>query len=202
MQVLKRPPSSRAGRGCLLVFAIFWTGFSLMWTYLAWREGGVVPALFGLPFILVGLILLGALSWRTFAGIRLESPSLTLSSSAVHVGETFSAMYDQRFKGGVDVQEIGVELVFRESATYTRGTDTHTDTHEVVLDAVKSPGRTFQPSETFHQTYRFTIPYSGMHSFDAFHNKLQWFIRVHVRVLNWPDLKDEYEFNVLPERVG
>ncbi|MGN0585949.1 MAG: hypothetical protein ACI4JF_01575 [Oscillospiraceae bacterium] len=40
-----------------LFFAIIWTGFSLLWTVIAYLGGGGVFALFGLPFIAIGVIL-------------------------------------------------------------------------------------------------------------------------------------------------
>lgn len=41
----------------LTLFSIFWLGFAVFWTYMA-MEGSVIFALFGIPFILVGVYLL------------------------------------------------------------------------------------------------------------------------------------------------
>src|SRR5436853_13261 len=61
--------SSRAAYGCW-IFAIPWTAFSLFWTLSAagWllpgpKHGSVAFALFGLPFVLVGLGMLLAPYW-------------------------------------------------------------------------------------------------------------------------------------------
>lgn len=199
MQRLK-PAMQRPG--CLVLFGLFWLSFSLIWTYFAWRGGGGLFALFGVPFIAIGLFLLGGALWNGIARARLGRPELTVSQAEVAVGETFGVEYRQRFRTSAEIYNSRIELLFRESATYTQGTDTRTDRHEEVLDYFDGPAGTFPGDGMAQQAGTFTIPRDGMHSFTATNNKLQWFVRLKVDVKGWPDLTEEYELRVLPARVS
>ena len=48
----------------MIPFGIFWLGFSLFWEYNAIKIGGF-PAIFGIPFVLIGLYLLGGRFFHT-----------------------------------------------------------------------------------------------------------------------------------------
>jgi hypothetical protein len=45
------------------------------------------------------------------------------------------------------------------------------------------------------------IPSEAMHTFIADNNKLQWFVRVHVDIVDWPDLEENYEIRVMPQKA-
>jgi hypothetical protein len=199
MQQLRESGASKTGRGCLVLFALFWTSFSVIWTWTAWRGGSGVFALFGLPFIAIGIALLLGAFWRSIAGLRISRPELTVSREVLRPGETFFAQYHQSFRFPVDILESKVELVFRETAIYRRGTDTYTEVHEDVLDFFESPTGHFEAGATTRSDGNMTIPASAMHSFTGTNNKLQWFLRVSVNAQGWPDVKDEFELKVLAE---
>jgi hypothetical protein len=97
----------------------------------------------------------------------------------------------------------GGEVVWlmRESATYTRGTDTYTDKQEFVKRTVPIPGRTFRAGETLAIDATFAVPPDGMHTFSGTKNKIEWLVRVEVRIARWPDVKEEYPVVVLADRV-
>jgi len=40
-----------------------------------------------------------------------------------------------------------------------------------------------------------------MHTFVAQHNKVQWILKFHLKIARWPDITEEYELQVIPERV-
>ncbi len=198
--------SSGAGRIFLTVFAIFWLGFSLVWegvAIAAWLGGGGLffMALFGLPFVAIGIVLLIVALKPLIVGLKLAPPEISLSADAVRVGEELRFTYRQAFKKPVAVTRIAIVFLFRESATYRQGTDTHTATHEEVIDAAELGGQSFPAGAVFTDERPLRIPPDAMHSFSASHNRLQWFVRLHVEISGWPDIKEEYEVRVLPERV-
>ncbi|MBI3910387.1 MAG: hypothetical protein HY320_05570 [Armatimonadetes bacterium] len=202
MPALKPFAEGRTGRGCLLVFGLIWIAFSLFWEGMAWQTGApVFFLLFGLPFVAIGF---GLLTWAllpSIVGMKVARPVVSLSSDAMRGGEAFSLTYQQSFKKAVDVHRIAFQFVFRETATYQRGTDTVTVKYEQIIDSAEHPARRFAAGETFYDQRSLQLPKDGMHTFSALHNKLQWFVKVQVEITGWPDFKEEYEVRVLPERA-
>jgi hypothetical protein len=201
MQQLRESVESKQGRGCLVLFSILWLSFSLFWTFTAWKSGAGIMALFGLPFIAIGVFLLVGGFWRRIAGVRIGKPKLTASKTTLQPNETFSVRYEQTFRLPVDILDSRVELIFRETATYRRGTDTYTEVHEEVHDFFEAPIGHFNAGQATQSEGRMTVPRDAMHSFKGTHNKLQWLMRVLVNAQDWPDVKDEYELTVLAEDV-
>lgn len=200
MRSLRASRASRAGRGCLLIFAGFWTAFSLVWTYFAWRGSDGWMWLFGVPFIAIGILLFASSLWRTFSSLRVAPPEIAVSKTELHPGESFTVVYHQRFRLPTTLQDCRVELLFRESATYTQGTDTRTDTNEQVEAFFEGPAGHFEAGAEVRRDGTLQIPPDAMHSFKAQHNKLEWFVRVHVDVQEWPDMVELYDLTVLSER--
>jgi hypothetical protein len=201
MQTLKTTKELKSGRGCLALFALFWTGFSLVWTYLAWSSGGGAMALFGVPFILIGVALLVGAFWRTIAAVKIAPPKISVSNPSPRPGETIRVQWELRFRTKVELLDGRVELVFRESASYTQGTDRRTDTHERIVDFSELTIGEMQADRTLQGHANFVIPEDGMHSFEAENNRLQWLLRVRVNARDWPDLIDEYALDVQPQKV-
>jgi hypothetical protein len=200
MRSLRASTETRRGRGCILLFAIFWLAFSLLWTFLAWRGSGGLAWLFGVPFIAIGLVLIVVSLWRTVSAIKVAPPQVSVSKTQLRPGESFSVSYVQRFRLPTTLQDCRVELVFRESATYTQGTDTRTDTHDKVMSFFDGPAGSFEAGSEVRRDGNFQIPVDAMHSFESQNNKLQWLVRVHVDVQEWPDMIEAYDLTVLPER--
>ena len=46
------------------------------------------------------------------------------------------------------------------------------------------------------------VPECTAHSFNAFHNKIRWVLRIHGEIERWPDVDEEYEILVLPRPLG
>jgi hypothetical protein len=199
MEQLRESVESKRGPGCLVMFSLLWLSFSSFWTFTAWKSGGGAMALFGLPFIAIGLFLLLGSFWRRIAGVRIGKPKLMASKTTLRPNETFVVRYEQTFRLPIDIQECRVELVFREKATYRRGTDTYTEVHEEVQDFFEAPVGHFDAGQTTQSEGRMTIPAQAMHSFRAANNQLQWLMRVLVNAQGWPDVKDEFELVVLAE---
>jgi len=201
MQTLKPTQESRSGRSCLMLFALFWTGFSLVWTYLAWRGGGGAMALFGVPFILIGVFLLVGTFWRNIAGVRIAPPVISVSNVSPDLGETIRVDWELRFRTAVVLLDGRVELLFRESASYTQGTDRRTDTHEKIEDFIEFPIGEMEAGRTFQGRGDLVVPADGMHSLEADNNRLQWLLRVRLNTQEWPDLVDEYALDVQPQKA-
>lgn len=214
MQQLKQSPGSSVGRYFFLLFGGLWTGISC-----CVGAGIAGPALINFDinnpfnnfmevafpvvfigcFIGVGLIFLVAGVMPLIARTRIEPPQVVISNSNLRSGEEFSLGYQQNFKSGVDVEKLVVQLLLRESATYRRGTDTVTVTHDHVLQNFEEPARHFDAGQQYVQNFRWAIPRGAMHSFQASRNRLYWIVKVKVDMKGWPDYDEEFGLTVLPE---
>jgi hypothetical protein len=167
---------------------------------MAWRGGGAM-ALFGLPFIAIGVFLLIGGMWRKIAGVKIAPPVLEVSNPNPYLGETIRVRWALRFRVKTMLHEGRVELVFRESASYTQGTDTRTDTHESVKEFFELPIGEMVAGQVVQGQTDYTIPADGMHSFHAENNRLEWLLRVRMNASEWPDLEEEYALDVKPEKA-
>jgi hypothetical protein len=174
---------------------------SFVFALLAWNKGEVLGALIPGVFFIVGLVLMVGLLWRPLARLRLGRPQISASHDELRVGETLTIRYEQPIRTPTHIEMLSVILVFLERATYQQGTDTRTVKHEQILDCFDFQGRQFQAGDTFRQTCTFKIPPDAMHTFEAQHNKLQWWIRVVAKISGWADMQEEFQIRVLPERV-
>jgi hypothetical protein len=197
MKPLNKPRGSLMGQGCFLAFALLWTGFSVFMFVMAWREKEAFISL----FLVIGLVMIVAALWRFFSKLRLSAPMLMISHTELCVGERFNLDYQQTFKGASDVTKASISLVFQEAATYTQGTDTRTDRHDIVVETHEIPGRRFESGEVLQQSFSMMVPADAMHTFIAKNNELQWLIRVHVDIVDWPDMKEDYPIRVLPQKT-
>ncbi len=169
--------------------------------FLAVRDGETLPTIFMGLFVLVGLaiLVLGLLGYYT--RMRVGKPEIMLSSTTLRVGETFTLSYIHSFARSVTVEDISVQLIFRETATYQQGTDTRTVTHDHIIDERLEPGGAFQAGSLINQTYEFQIPADGMHNVDVRRNKLQWYLIMKMRVPKLPDFIEQRELDVIPEII-
>ncbi|HEY7863544.1 MAG TPA: DUF3592 domain-containing protein, partial [Thermoanaerobaculia bacterium] len=128
---LKAAASPAAKFGCLLGVAIFWNGIVSIFVWQAvkaWRSGGGgfgCETLFLLPFVAVGLFLVGAVG-HAFLGMFNPRVKLEISSREIPVGGSASVSWT--FTGKVSrIDTLTLKLVGLEEAQYRRGTDTYTD---------------------------------------------------------------------------
>lgn len=201
MKPLRKPRGSAVGQGCFLAFGLIWTGFSVFMLIMAIRDAEVMAMAFVSLFVLIGFVMVVAALWRYISKLKLSSPVLMISNTELRVGDRFNLEYQQAFKTASEVTQASVSLLFQEAATYTQGTDTRTDHHKTIVETYEVPGRRFESGEVLQQSFSMAIPNDAMHTFIANNNKLQWFIRVHVDLVDWPDLEEDYEVRVLPEKV-
>jgi len=179
--------------GCLIAFGAVFAliGLPLLFVF-AWV---------GVPFTAVGIgiICLGVAPY--VRAMKVTPPEATLSSDLLRLGETFTFRFHQVFKGELTVDGGEVVWLMRESATYTRGTDTYTDTQEFVKRMVPIVGRTYRSGETLQIDETFAVPADAMHTFSAKNNKITWLVRVNIRIARWPDVKEEYPVVVMADRL-
>jgi hypothetical protein len=61
---------------------------------------------------------------------------------------------------------------------------------------------TTKPQEIRWGKVKLTVPQNAMPTFSAPHNRIAWAIRVCGEIRRWPDVDEEFEFNVLPAAMG
>lgn len=191
---VKAKSANQNQSGCLIAFGgvFFVAGFGAL--FALWP--------LGLVFMLVGGGIVCAGLAPIVRGMKVTHPEAFLSSDLLKLGETFTFRMHQAFKGELTLDGGEVQFLMRESATYTRGTDTYTDTHEVVQRTVVVPGQTFRAGENLRIEETFRVPDAAMHTFRGNKNKIEWLVKVELRYARWPDVKEEYAVFVLPERQG
>ena len=115
-------------------------------------------------------------------------------------GEDVSIMILQRRP--TEVEELRVELVCDENASYTMGTRTETDTHRVHHETIETwlPDTTSgTPPDQIDCVIR--IPDAAMHSFAASNNQIVWSVVVTRRFPRMSEVESKFEFQVLPVPV-
>ncbi len=188
--------------GCFLLFGLFWVAFSSVFVIIGLTQGNTPFAIFGGVFVLVGvgIMLFAGLSYYT--RFRIGKPEITISTQMLRVGEPFTVSYFHNFSHAVNIEGIRVELVFRETATYQRGTDTQTVIHNHMIAEFEEPGGHFQSGHLIQKNYDLQIPSDGMHTLKVRRNKLEWFVRFVMKVPKLPDFTEQFELEVVPVLVG
>jgi Protein of unknown function (DUF3592) len=198
-----RPAQGRVGKVIAIgIFAAIWNG--IVWTILGVailpgiRAGGIFewfPLLFLSLFALIGLFLLGAFFHALLA---LTNPRLrlTVNRQTIRPGDWLELEWE--CSGNPSrITSLTIALEGRESATYTRGTDTVTDTHVFARLALATLD---DAAAILSGRTRFQIPADAMPTFIVTHNKFEWRLIVRGSIPRWPDISDDYTVTVLPPR--
>jgi len=183
-------------------FALLWNGF--IWGILLFAIipeigrgdwGAWFPLLFLSLFALVGLGLIGAALHQLLA---LTNPRLRLTVNRLgfRPGDTLELEWECS-GNPARVTTLTIALEGRESATYTRGTDTTTDTH---VFARLSLAKLDDAAAILSGRAKLVLPIDTVSTFIASRNKLQWFLIVRGSIPRWPDISDDYNITVLPMR--
>ena len=208
MNALKPSRGRELGRACGVLFGIPWTLCACV--FLVFAAGSLIqdpqqdllPALpailISLLFIVIGLAMItaGVLPW--IARMRVAKPEISLSTGTLRVGDGFSVYYAQTFKQTSDVKGIKLQLILRERATYQRGTDTTTVTHEETAAEYDFPAKVYESGEQLSFSRSMEIPPDGMHTFRGRRNQILWLLRVKVDIAGWPDYCEDFELFVQP----
>ena len=71
-------------------------------------------ALFGVPFIAIGVFLMVLALWRKITGVKIAPPVVLVSNPAPALGEKIRVEWELRFRTKTILQEARIELLFRE----------------------------------------------------------------------------------------
>jgi hypothetical protein len=197
-EALKPQFSAKAKFIGVTVIAVFWNGVISIFAAgitNGFRHGD--PSWFGLlfllPFVAVGLGLIGGVAYQFLAMFN-PRPTLELSSSIIPLGGAAALTWS--FSGQASrISEFTVTLRGVEEARYRKGTSTYTDRntfYEVELY------KTADPNEIASGQVGFVLPPDTMHSFEAENNKILWSLDIHGSIRRWPDVKESFKITVTP----
>ncbi|MEO0513806.1 MAG: DUF3592 domain-containing protein [Planctomycetota bacterium] len=198
------PTKSRWGKlGFVLLFTLIWEGvtFAVVWNIV--QDGikdNVVPALFMIPFVLVGI---GCLVGVIYMLLAMSNPIVRMRFDPRVIPLGSPLRVDWRIDGRAErFERLMVTVEAAERATYTRGTDTITDEH-VFFEHTLYDARAMDRRDPLAREgeAELELPADAMHSMEARHNKIVWRIKVKGEIPKWPDVSDEYEFAVVPVGV-
>ena len=149
------------------------------------------------PFVLIGLLFIVGV-FHGFLGLFNPRVKLKLRPGSIQLGEGAEIQWE--IFGKVErIWQFSIKLSGREEATYRRGTDTHTDKETFYEMELFSTSSTVQ---TQYGEIGFAIPSDTMHTFKADNNKVIWSLEVHGDINRWPDVKEEFEINIVPGGAG
>jgi hypothetical protein len=185
-----------------LFIALFWNGivsvFLFTGVFPGFRSGNVewITTLFMVPFVLVGLGLIGFFFYTVLASFN-PRPRLTLEDGHLTPGSRTGLSW--QFAGSAGrLQKLTIELEGRESARYRRGTSTSTDHHVFYSDELVSETR-------YHSIHRgeteLRVPERTMPSFKSSNNGIEWRLKVRGEIPFWPDVIEDFTITVDPSRA-
>lgn len=182
----------------ITIFAAIWNGIVgiFVWQVVeGFRRGDPewFLTVFMIPFVLVGLALIGGIVYTTLAAFN-PRPTLTVSPLAPRLGDELHVEWS--FSGRVArIRRLEITLEGHEKASYRRGTDTHTD-RQVFASMPLFVGD--NPWVIGRGNAAATIPEDTMHSWSSANNAIVWSIVVHGDIPRWPDVMETFEIEVRP----
>lgn len=197
-----KPKASPVGRlGCTIGIALFWNAITSIFFFemvSGWMngKGDGCMTVFLIPFELIGIGLIGAVVYY-FLALFNPRPTLQVAGGAVAaLGETIEVEWSTT--GNVNrVKAFTITFEGREEATYKRGTSTTTDKSTfLTITLVTSTNG----SEMRRGKALLSIPADTMHSFKSRNNKIVWTFKVAGDIPRWPDIGEEFDLEVLPQR--
>lgn len=200
-RVLKPAGSRLAGLIAIGVFGAIWNG--LIWFVFLpgsglFRRGSSglfdwIHLLFMLPFLAVGIALIGAAIYQWMA-LYNPKAEITITPGVPTLGGRLDLAW--RLTGRTEaLQNLKVVLEAREEATYRQGTRTSTDRNVFLRIEAASP----QDSSTMAEgRTNISLPVDTMPTFKSDNNQIIWSLTVTGRIPRWPDLKEEFVIEVRP----
>jgi len=200
-RVLKSSSSRIVGVIAIGVFAAIWNGV----IFFGFLQGSgfflrgkadffdLFTTLFMLPFIAVGLALIGVLIYQVLVVFN-PKVEASIQPGTPRLGGPINLNW--RLTGRTHVLRcLKIFLEGREEATYRRGTSTYTD-RKLFLKLELASLATHAEMTSGQATI--TLPQDTVPSFKSDNNKIVWAIHVEGDIDRWPDLKEEFEIQVLP----
>jgi hypothetical protein len=191
--------------GIFIMFAILlgltlWASFS---AYKTWKAGlqpgcGLAAA----PFLAFASlrVLVGVL--RQLMGLVNPRPDVKLSSASTYPGGTMDLSW--RYEGKIGgAKKILFMLVGREYGIEKRTNKGRTTFSSKQEDLIKIPiYETIQVFEIRDGRTRVKIPDHVMHSFYFGFTKIEWLLRVEVKIGGWADVHEEYPIVIQPAPIS
>jgi Protein of unknown function (DUF3592) len=198
---LKASASPGGRLGCSLGVALFWNAIVSVFFFQVvsgWIKGQPdgCTTLFIIPFLLVGLGLIVYVGY-CFLALFNPRPVLRVTPGSAALGDSVEVEWET--SGNVDrVRAFSIVLEGREEASYRRGTSTSTDKSTfATIELVRSP----RGKDMRRGRVKVAIPSDSMHSFKSSNNKIVWSFQVKGDIPRWPDVNQEFPFEVLPQRL-
>lgn len=187
--------------GCAAMVALFWNGIVsvFLWVLVRdWRAGSPdwFLALFLIPFVLIGLLLLSSIPYSLLA-LANPRPQVRLSTRRLKAGET--AQLDWSFRGAtgrIEALKIWLECSKRETRTTetNRGVSTSSRTEPVREIPILERGEGW-PLAFGSVSFRVPADAEPTSSGD---DAFLWKLRFQGRIDYWPDTFEEFEVEILP----
>ncbi|MBX3176687.1 MAG: DUF3592 domain-containing protein [Candidatus Hydrogenedentes bacterium] len=190
--------NSILGPAVLLAAALVWNGVILaaMFQNINIEEDGsiqLVSLLFLIPFVFVGLALIGGAGYFLF---KLFNPRPDLTLRPGHVALGGSTLLGWSFRGNAGrIRKLSITLLGLEVATYRRGTTTATERSTFVSIALLEAT---EPREIREGEVALAVPEFAAPTLAGANNKIQWQLRVRGEIARWPDVREEFDFVVSP----
>ncbi|MBN2294355.1 MAG: DUF3592 domain-containing protein [Pirellulales bacterium] len=185
------------------LFCLFWNGFVLVASYFV--TGGFfgpgkidwIPFLILIPFMLVGIVLIGAFIRQLLITTGVGQTFVEISDHPLFPGERYDLLVSQA--GRLQMNSLVVILVCEESATYQQGTDTRTETSRVYeQELFRRESFEIHRGLPLEERFQMDVPAGMMHSFKSDHNEVSWKVVVKGDVDHWPDYERSYPVIVYP----
>ncbi|MBN2845750.1 MAG: DUF3592 domain-containing protein [Deltaproteobacteria bacterium] len=184
------------------VLGLFWNGIISIFVYESYSGWGMghpdyVLMIFLIPFVAVGIGLIVGIFYYLLSLFN-PRPVVRIGNDHIPLGGTVSLKWS--FNGDTSrIRRLKIELIGREEATYTRGTDTVTDKEEfykhVLVDTTSAANINAGIGEIL-------IPFDTMHSFEASNNKIIWELHFNGDIKLWPDVNESFKLKIYPLAPG
>ncbi len=148
----------------------------------------------------VGVFALAARNWETRISQLMDFPTVLATTDELALNEPLTVQYSQHFKQDTTIEVLRVQLVLREWVRYTQGTNTYTDTRDIVQDEDWRDMVAVTAGETVEREFKLRVPEHAMHTWrTADDNRIHWMLRLDVDLPGWLDYKETYNIVVKPE---
>ncbi len=184
---------------------LFWNGIVFGVGFFVWRgffgPGRVewMPAIFLIPFALVGIALIGLFFRQLLLATGVGQTFVEISDHPLFPGERYELLVSQA--GHLRMHSLKVLLLCEEAVTYRQGTDTRTETKCVYSKEIfRRDDFEIQRGWPLEERSEMEIPAAVMHSFKSPNNEVIWKIVVAGKVARWPDYERCFPVVVYPGR--
>ncbi len=173
----------------VFIFSLIWNTVLLI--FLFQEDQPLFMKMFLSIFMLIGLISFGVAIYF-FLAIFTPQVKLTLKPASIPLGS--SAVLQWRIEGNPRrIRQLKITVKGQEEVRYQQGKNMRTERSLFARIPVLETTEQIAKGEV-----AFALPEFSMHSFEADHNKIIWFVHVEGEIPRWPDINEQYPLTVLP----